>query len=425
MLVLVVEDEDTPANNPVTGLTCQVAIRRLSDGKWYDFVANAWDTVASYGSLAASNVQALTDNTDGTYSVEWDQAEADASAEREYVMTYEVTAGTNYVGRMDSDEWFFNAPVGTATLDITVKDESGAEVPSCPVVIRNASELTLIAGPSRTDQDGLVAFELEPGSYKIRLGPLPGYDFSELTGTDGTTIGSGLPYAYTLAADADLQLNCQTSAQRFEGYTFQDLQVAVATQVEIRYLEKAVPQAMIQLWIRAAIAEIDARLGWSKGILTFASAADQANYRLWEAPRQVQAVVYEGDDGTTPLVRIPWEEYLELVARDDTAGDPAKWSRWADDVYLYPAPDTTGDTITVYMTQGAPLLSAGNDTPAIPPQYHRAVVELALSLACADLPGLEAASSVYLQRFEAAMNALKPLPDPGRSVGKMRIVPGG
>ena len=94
VLILSLIDEVTVGNNPVTGQTATVAIRRLSDGKWFDFVDVTWDTIATYALLDASNKQALTDNGDGTYGYAWNQATADASDEADYEMTFAVPSGT-------------------------------------------------------------------------------------------------------------------------------------------------------------------------------------------------------------------------------------------------------------------------------------------------------------------------------------------
>jgi len=311
-----------------------------------------------------------------------------------------------------------------AKLDITVQDSDGDAVVYCPITVRNAAETAIIAGPSRTDENGDLSLELSAASYQLRLGPLPGYDFSTLTGTDGTTTGSGHPYPYTLGDDAVLILTCDAAAQRFDGYTFQDLQLAVLVPVEARYLNGQVSQEIIKLAVRAANSEIDARLNWSKAVLSLVSVEDQANYLLWDAPRKVLDVTYNDGEATLLLQPIVWTDYLKMVSQDTAASTPAYWSRWMDQLYLYPPPDTTGDAVLVYMTQSPPLLNAGTDTPALPAQYHRAIVELAISMACGDLPGLEQASAFYLQRFEAAMNALKPLPDVDRSVQRQRVVPG-
>jgi len=104
-LSLSIIDLNTPANNPVIGEAPTVAVRRTSDDKWWDFVGEVWDTIATYALLDASNKQALTDKDDGTYEHDWDQATTDASAERTYIMVYEVAAGTYQ--SMDMEVWEF------------------------------------------------------------------------------------------------------------------------------------------------------------------------------------------------------------------------------------------------------------------------------------------------------------------------------
>jgi hypothetical protein len=116
-LVLRVIDDNTPANNPVTGLSGIVAIRRAADDKWYDFVAGEWDTVAGWESLGAEHKQALTDKGDGSYAYAWDQAAADGSAEGTYEMTYAVTAGEGYLGRQAGEEWRFTREAPSAVWE--------------------------------------------------------------------------------------------------------------------------------------------------------------------------------------------------------------------------------------------------------------------------------------------------------------------
>ena len=106
-LVADVVDQVTLSKNPVTGQAPTVAIQRLSDDKWFDFVAVAWDTFASYSLIGASNKQALADEGDGSYEYEWDQEAADAGSERIYEMTYEVPAG-DYQGTTE-EQWNFRA----------------------------------------------------------------------------------------------------------------------------------------------------------------------------------------------------------------------------------------------------------------------------------------------------------------------------
>lgn len=117
-LALSIIDERTPANNPVTGQTPTASIRRLSDGRWWNFVASTWDTVAAYSGLGTEHKQALTSQTDGSYATTWNQNTADAGAEADYEVVFEVASGM-YEG-IDHEVWQFRTPVTISTQ--TVRD---------------------------------------------------------------------------------------------------------------------------------------------------------------------------------------------------------------------------------------------------------------------------------------------------------------
>lgn len=117
-LALSIIDEQTPSNNPVIGQTPTASIRRLSDGKWWNFVASTWDTVAAYSGLGTEHKQALTSQTDGSYATTWNQNTADAGAEADYEVVFEVASGM-YEG-IDHEVWQFRTPVTISTQ--TVRD---------------------------------------------------------------------------------------------------------------------------------------------------------------------------------------------------------------------------------------------------------------------------------------------------------------
>lgn len=170
MLVTNVVDQVTLSNNPVTGQAPTVAIQRLSDGNWFDFVAGLWDTFASYALIGATNKQVLTDQGDGSYGYEWDQNAADAGVERIYEMTYEVPAG-DYQGTA-KEQWDFRASPAAATAGsgprtviITVENQDGDLLEGVVVVITNQAETSgNIAGPDRTDENGQVVFHMNDGT---------------------------------------------------------------------------------------------------------------------------------------------------------------------------------------------------------------------------------------------------------------------
>ena len=182
-LVLRVIDEETPANNPVTGLSCSVALRRACDDKWYDFATGEWDTVGGWGSLGTGNLQALADKGDGSYAYEWDQAAADGSAEGDYEMTYAVTAGTGYVGRQAGEAWRFTREAAGAVWEEaqaqhTGEGTMGAQLGLLPRALGLVGENQYIDEVVADDQGRMTA-------GRLRL-----YSAAESVGTDADVIAT-------------------------------------------------------------------------------------------------------------------------------------------------------------------------------------------------------------------------------------------
>ena len=200
ILSLAIRDEDTPANEPVTGQTATVSIRRRSDDAWWDFVAGAWD-VATWATLGAEHKGALTDQGDGSYERSWNQATADASATREYEMVYQVAAG-GYQG-MAYETWKFDlmgvateakqdtiiatggpgpwtsggAGSGANTVVVTITDALAVPVLGLGVTIWNSDESAVIAGQV-TDALGQVTFYLDDGTYVANTPDTPAWSGS-------------------------------------------------------------------------------------------------------------------------------------------------------------------------------------------------------------------------------------------------------
>ena len=116
-LVLRVIDDNVPANNPVTGLSCTVSIRRLADDKWYDFSVGSWDAASGWGSLTAAGKQALVDKGDGSYECLWNQGAADGGGEGEYEVTYAVASTGSYAGRQAGETWRFTRETAGAVWE--------------------------------------------------------------------------------------------------------------------------------------------------------------------------------------------------------------------------------------------------------------------------------------------------------------------
>jgi len=228
---LSVIDRDTPANNPVTGEAPTIAIRRLSDDYWYDFVAGTWGAVVGgYAGLAADNTAAMTDKADGTYEYDWDQDTADGGATRSYEAVYEIAAGT--YRSMAYEIWVFRSVAtagglaleatltaikgagwtvetlqtiydaviaagsgsGANAVALTLNDGDGDPVANALCIVRNAAESTVL-GIDTTDSLGQVHFQLDDGSYKITFGP-------------SSTLAFSNPYALTVSGDTAATYAC-------------------------------------------------------------------------------------------------------------------------------------------------------------------------------------------------------------------------
>ena len=144
-------DDDTPANNPVTGETVVAAVRRESDGKWYDFIATTWDVVADYASLGAEHKLTLTDNGDGTYSGAWDHSAADASTEGVYTAVYDPTSAGDYQTRMRSEAFAFDNVAETALAGYEAAAVSGSKLGNILALLR-----ALCCGIFSRDSTGLI-----------------------------------------------------------------------------------------------------------------------------------------------------------------------------------------------------------------------------------------------------------------------------
>lgn len=171
-------DPVTPANNPVTGEIAEVSIRRLSDDKWWDFVASAWDVVADYASLGAEHKGALTDKNDGSYERDWDQIAADGGVDREYLCYYKVTSAGNYQNRIEQEYLIVQSDAGMGDNTVVVTVDDGTDLLSGVIVhIRTSSGGDDIRR-GYTNVSGVATFGLDDGTYYVQCS-LNGYTHAE------------------------------------------------------------------------------------------------------------------------------------------------------------------------------------------------------------------------------------------------------
>ena len=150
--------------------------------------------------------------------------------------------------------------------------------------------------------------------------------------------------------------------------------------------DTGIARTTVTAWCHAAYIEMVTRSRWALSIASLGTtAADTSEYSLSDSIIDI----YEVKVGATgaPLPRVGVEDIWSLLASGTTLVAPTTMvyagtfsSAGDGKLYLYPAPDTAGDTIYGLV---ASLPSAFTDSsgfaPSIPEDFHRALVWGALA----------------------------------------------
>jgi len=190
-----------------------------------------------------------------------------------------------------------------------------------------------------------------------------------------------------------------TDIARADGYNYGMMKDSLFNSFREAYPSLSVNASQIAQWIAQANNYLDSRLMYSMAKFKTVTVENQPNYDLWDAPIHIQAVVCNGK----LLTQISFKDYLQRVsdAGDSTSSETqTNWTRFADDLYLWPWPSDSGNLIEVYMYQAPPLMQNNSDVPAVPPVYHRLIIQYAKYLGFCELPGMEQAASFHLKQFE-------------------------
>ena len=178
-----------------------------------------------------------------------------------------------------------------------------------------------------------------------------------------------------------------------------------------RDYNKTIVEEDLADWVKAGYSAVNGFIRWCRSLYTTVSVEGQASYTLWQPCKEIMTVTYD----SSPLISVTHPQYLEMLGNDDSEGEPTHFSRFGTDLYLYPTPDTDDDPIQVWMLVAPPLLESDDDVPEFPAEYHRSIVDYALSVAFRDLV-MDDRSMVYLNAFQAQMQlAPQPVIDQGHS----------
>ena len=114
-----------------------------------------------------------------------------------------------------------------------------------------------------------------------------------------------------------------------------------------------------------------------------------------------------GSTDSYPVVPTSLEEILALRNQSTPSGVVRLYAmRDYDTLELYPAPQTTGDTLDIYYVQAPTALSADSDLPsAIPSEFHDTITFGATARMCEDEDADLA--ETYEQKYQRRLNLLR------------------
>lgn len=137
--------------------------------------------------------------------------------------------------------------------------------------------------------------------------------------------------------------------------------------------------AILKMWINAAFQEVDRKLRWTRCTYQFDTVDGQDQYEIPSRVREWLMVRYNDDDTQTQLHPMSLDEWASEWGNATTTATPTHYIHHGDKLHLYPTPNTTGDTVTMFGVIEPTNLEADADKPGFPAHMHRYVVKLAMA----------------------------------------------
>ncbi|HUW16692.1 MAG TPA: hypothetical protein VMW94_06410 [Actinomycetes bacterium] len=165
------------------------------------------------------------------------------------------------------------------------------------------------------------------------------------------------------------------------GYTYIQMQKLVRLAVrrghgeDARYVDDLVPY-----FVNDAYLELDRKLRWTRCTYTLTLAQSDNEYDIPSSVREYLAVLLTDEDGNVKrLEALSLDEWIDRRAQRDAESEPNFYIQHGDRFYLYPTPDTSGETVTIYVVGEPPALSDDSDKPGFPVHLHQLIVTMALA----------------------------------------------
>ena len=179
----------------------------------------------------------------------------------------------------------------------------------------------------------------------------------------------------------------------YAGLTYKEIRAQVHAVVLDVYPDR-IDDDLVKLWVQQGHLEIDRRLRWTRTTDTITTTAADRDYAREAQWREIVAVTYDSDDYKI-IQEIDFEDYLRRYAESQVAGTPGYWATWGEFLYFYPTPDTTSDTITLYLVVPPVAMALDADVPSFNVELHWLIVDYALAKAYFHLQDINTANNYY------------------------------
>ena len=163
------------------------------------------------------------------------------------------------------------------------------------------------------------------------------------------------------------------------GYTYAELQQRVRLETariagdDRRFVEKLIP-----FFVNDAYQEIDRDLRWTRCTYDVVTVDGDDEYLIPSLVREYLWVQYTNAEGQiSTLEPLSLGELVQKRSESTVENEPKFYCHHGDRMYMYPTPDASGETATVFSVSEPPRLVNDSDKPGFMVHLHELIARLA------------------------------------------------
>jgi len=228
-----------------------------------------------------------------------------------------------------------------------------------------------------------------PGLYEVE------FDITEENGfemnteyavfsTVGVSDENPVGFLGTVYVAASQVLTCESADAPPAGLSLAKMHSELSMIVRREWPESArlFPPSLLKQWLNNAYQELDRRLRWTRCEYTFDVVEDEHRYLIPSRVREWLLVEYQDDSGNRfKLKHLSLDEWGAKFNSTSVTGRPTHYVHHGDKLHLYPTPDATVATATIYGCMEPYDLTGDDDVPGFPAHLHDYIVHLATARA--------------------------------------------